>query len=312
MPICSFIICLTLIALNFKAQNYFVYQYDTINKIDPIGKKQGKWIVFGQTKPGTCYKEEQKLEEGIYRNNRKTGVWIEYYCNGNMKNKLTFVDGRPDGEAIIYHENGKVSETGTWKTNRWSGTYKTYDNLGTLLCDFIFDTKGKRQPGSWQINEKEYGDRFHISWFHKLTAADSLPDTLNGFYSLYNKNKRISKEGFFFENKLIKGRIYIYDEDGILKSIRIYEHGIFMADGLLHGNNDGNLLPYTDDKVNDKLILNGKHTLYNKNKQITKDGEFHENRFMNGKAYFYNEKQELTRVAVYKNGIYVGDTSIEK
>jgi antitoxin component YwqK of YwqJK toxin-antitoxin module len=33
---------------------------------------------------------------------------------------------------------------------------------------------------------------------------------------------------------------------------------------------------------------------------------------MDGKAYFYNENGILTRVAVYKNGIYVGDTPAEK
>jgi antitoxin component YwqK of YwqJK toxin-antitoxin module len=60
------------------------------------------------------------------------------------------------------------------------------------------------------------------------------------------------------------------------------------------------------------LVLNGLHTLYNKNKQITKDGVFKDNRFMEGKAYIYNENGILTRVAVYKNGIYVGDTQAEK
>lgn len=57
--------------------------------------------------------------------------------------------------------------------------------------------------------------------------------------------------------------------------------------------------------------LNGKHILYNKNKQISKDGDFKDNRLMEGKSYIYNENGILTRVAVYKNGIYVGDGSIE-
>ena len=36
---------------------------DTINKIDTDGKKQGKWILFGRHKPGTCYAPEVKVEE---------------------------------------------------------------------------------------------------------------------------------------------------------------------------------------------------------------------------------------------------------
>ncbi len=58
-------------------------------------------------------------------------------------------------------------------------------------------------------------------------------------------------------------------------------------------------------------VLNGQYTLYNKNKLITKDGVFKDNRFMDGKAYIYDDNGLLTRVAVYKNGIYVGDTQVE-
>ncbi len=54
-------------------------------------------------------------------------------------------------------------------------------------------------------------------------------------------------------------------------------------------------------------VLNGNYTLFNKNKQKTKDGVFKENRFMEGRNYIYNEKGEMLKVEVYKNGIYIGD-----
>jgi len=60
-----------------------------------------------------------------------------------------------------------------------------------------------------------------------------------------------------------------------------------------------------------QMVLNGQQTLYNKNKQITKDGVFKDNRFMDGKAYIYDDNGILTRIAVYKGGIYVGDTQVE-
>ena len=52
---------------------------DTINLIDVLGKKQGKWIVRGKHKPGSCFAPEQKVEEGKYTDNRKIGKWLEYY-----------------------------------------------------------------------------------------------------------------------------------------------------------------------------------------------------------------------------------------
>jgi hypothetical protein len=53
---------------------------DTINKIDIEGKKQGKWVLFGKHKPGTCYAPEAKVEEGKYQDNRKAGIWVEFFC----------------------------------------------------------------------------------------------------------------------------------------------------------------------------------------------------------------------------------------
>lgn len=59
-------------------------------------------------------------------------------------------------------------------------------------------------------------------------------------------------------------------------------------------------------------LLNGDHTLFNKNKQISKKGKFKDNRLMEGKAYIYNENGLLERIAIYKDGIYAGDGNIEK
>ena len=59
------------------------------------------------------------------------------------------------------------------------------------------------------------------------------------------------------------------------------------------------------------MVLNGQNITYNKNKQITKDGVFDNNRLMDGKAYIYDENGILQRIAKYRNGIYVGDTPIE-
>ena len=69
-----------------------------------------------------------------------------------------------------------------------------------------------------------------------------------------------------------------------------------------------------DEKVNGAkgpLILNGQNITYNKNKQITKDGLFKDNRLMEGKAYQYDENGLLQRISVYKNGQYIGDAPIE-
>lgn len=101
------------------AQSYEVVKRDTVNVIDRNNNKIGKWIVRGYHKKHTCFKPEQIIEEGNYVNNRKDGVWTEYYCNSNVRSKLTYVNGVLDGYAVFYDEKGKVIKEGAFKNNKW-------------------------------------------------------------------------------------------------------------------------------------------------------------------------------------------------
>lgn len=289
------------LAGTLSSQTWELYGKDTINKIDAEGRKQARWIVMGKHKPGSCYQQEQKVEEGKYKDNKKTDTWVEYYCNSNMKNKLTFVNGRPDGYAQMFHENGKISEEGNWKNNRWVGNYKLYYDNGQVQHEFVFSQTGKRE----------------------------------GMQKYYYENGQLAIEGNFSNGKET-GAIKEYFENGDLKAEKTYMDGNVDVASIKEYQPKKPIPPKSevpadnapivkvrdDEKPNEAavkktgaakgpMVLNGQYTLYNKNKQITKDGVFKDNRFMDGKAYMYNENGILTRVAVYKNGIYVGDTQVE-
>lgn len=278
-----------------QAQKFQIAGKDTINLVDQAGKKQGPWIIFGKDKGGPCYQPEQKAEEGKYQENRKSGQWVEYYCSGTPKSKVTFVNGRPDGYAITYHENGKVAEEGIWKNNRWVGNYKMYYENGNVQHDFVFNEGGKRE----------------------------------GTQKYYYENKEVAIEGNF-KNGKEAGVIKEYHENGDLKAEKTFNEGNVDVASIKEYDaktpvtktaekpvptNMPKAIVAKDEKpitaTNAPLVLNGKHTLYNKNKQVSKDGVFKDNRLMDGKAYFYNENGLLDRVSVYKNGMYVGDTQVE-
>lgn len=270
---------------------------DTINLVDAQGKKQGKWIVFGKTKPGTCYQPDQKIEEGKYSDNRKTGTWIEYYCNSNMKNRLTFVNGRPDGYAIMYNENGKISEEGNWKANRWVGDYKLYYENGQIQHEFKFNQTGKREGPQ--------------KYYYENGAVAIEGNFVNG------KESGIIKE--YYENGDPKAEKNFADGAVDVSSIKTFEPKKPLVEKKSDPvENAPKIVVKPDEKPNEAqankgpLVLNGQHTLYNKNKQITKDGEFKDNRLMNGKAYIYDDNGILTRISVYRNGVYIGDTQEEK
>lgn len=282
-----------------QSQSSEIIGGDTCNRIDPDGKKQGKWILMGKHKPSaTCYKPDQKIEEGKYQDNRKTGIWVEYFCNGNMKNKLTFTQGRPDGYAIMYHENGKISEEGNWKVNRWVGNYKLYYDNGQVQHEFVFSPAGKREGA-----QKYFYDNGQLAIEGNFVAGKE-----SGLIKEYHENGDIKAEKNYADGNVDVASIKNYEPKKPLvkKSDNPAENAPKVVVQKDEAPNEA------AKKSSGPLVLNGQHTLYNKNKQITKDGNFANNVFMDGKAYFYNENGILTRVAVYKGGVYVGDTQAEK
>jgi len=294
-----YIVILICTVTRVDSQTYEIVGKDTLNKIDVEGKKQGKWILFGKHKPGTCYQPEQKAEEGKYADNRKAGIWVEFFCNGNMKNKLTFTNGRPDGYAIMFHENGKISEEGNWKNNRWVGNYKLYYENGQVQHEFVFNPNGKREGA-----QKYFYDNGQLA--------------IEGNFA-NGKESGLIKE--YYENGDVKAEKNYADGNVDLASIKEFEPKKPIAKRSEDPAENAPVVKVRDDerpneaakkgKTTGPLVLNGQQVLYNKNKQITKDGVFKDNRFMDGKAYIYDENGILTRVAVYKNGVYVGDTQVE-
>lgn len=268
---------------------------DSINIIDFKGLKQGRWIIFGKSKPNSCYQPTSKVQEGKYIDNRKNGIWKEYYCNGNTKNKITFQNGRPDGYAIMYHENGKIAEEGTWKINKWTGNYKLYYDNGNVQQEFTFNPSGKREgpqryyyedgttqiEGNW-ANGKEAGE---VKEFH--------PDgSIKKVVSYDNGQADIASIKEFAPKRPISDKPILVDNT---KKVTVSKEETVQ-----------------DPKGKGPTIINGPFILYNKNRQKTKDGVFKDNRLMEGKNYIYDENGILKRIEVYKNGAYVGDAQIDE
>lgn len=276
-----------------QTYEFFPNTKDTINYIDVAGKKQKHWVLFGKHKPNTCYSSTQKVEEGDYKENRKVGTWMEYHCNGQPKSKIPYVNGRADGYAVIYYENGKVQEEGQWKNNRWVGQLKQYYENGQVQHDFKFNEAGKREGE--QVYKYENGQT--------AISGNFVNGKETGTIKEYRENGEIKAEKNYNNGAVDVASIKTYEAK---KEVAKKEEKI---------DNAPTLVVKADEKPIDAAkgptVLNGKHQLYDKNKHITKDGIFDNNVFVEGKAYFYNENGILNRIAIYKNGKYVGDGVIE-
>lgn len=78
------------------------------NQTDARNRKQGPWVeqvpsIRGE--PGYSW-------EGIYKNDRKEGVWKKYTTDGDVMAEETFKNGVLDGLCKYFYPNGKISAIG--------------------------------------------------------------------------------------------------------------------------------------------------------------------------------------------------------
>jgi antitoxin component YwqK of YwqJK toxin-antitoxin module len=270
---------------------------DTINRTDANGLKQGWWIVHNDIKKLPDYPPAAKVEEGKYLDNKKIGTWTQYYPNGNIKNEITYTNNIPSGYAKVYYPDGKLQEEGMWEKNRWVGQYKSYHPNGQKFYDFNYNKGGKRE----------------------------------GSQTYYHDNGQVMMKGDMAEGKETGVWEERY-ENGDLKAKKVFNNGELDASKtetfapkkpLVDTKEDVKptekkpdvIIDPKKDKQNEAIGLfsgNGYAKLYNMNKQLSKDGVFKNYKLIDGKDYIYTKDGILIQIAVYKNGVYVGDAPMEE
>lgn len=77
------------------------------NFVDAAGLKQGYWIITGQMQQASGYSPSAKVEEGMYKDNNREGMWKEYYPEGALKTEGEYVKGKKAGRWFEYDKTGK-------------------------------------------------------------------------------------------------------------------------------------------------------------------------------------------------------------
>lgn len=93
------------------------------------------------------YENGLKESEGKIVDNKKEGIWKNYYSNGTPKNHITFKNGKINGRVFEVDSLGGVRFMGTQKMGKLDG-YSTYFNEdGTIRKQGQY-LDGK-QTGDW-------------------------------------------------------------------------------------------------------------------------------------------------------------------
>ena len=274
---------------------------DSTNVTDAEGRKQGRWVILNKMKkpPLPDFTEEQKVEEGKFIDDKKTGKWITYYPNGNMKSVITYESNRPNGYATLYHENGKILEQGYWKNQRWVGDYKSYHENGEVQHEFKFNDQGKRDG-----KQAYYADNGNKIIEGEMSSGKEV-GTWEEWYD--NGDKRADK--VFNDGTLDAAKTLNYEPKKPLETTEIKPK----TTDIPKGSNDKNLKVSETEKTNlagPPFNGTGPAKLFNKNKQVSKDGEFVNFKLKTGKQYIYDDNGILQRIAVWENFKYVGDAPL--
>lgn len=159
------------------------------------------------------------------------------YADGTPKARMTFVDGKEHGESVKYHPNGKPALIYNMSNGVKSGKATYYYPNGDVMREVTYGPDGKATSTveKERVNPEEKVD---VNPDGKKavapTGADLKGKTFkpNDFNKLYDKKTgEIWQDGLFKNGKLWDGKIYIYDEDGLIKKVEVYKNGKYYSDG---------------------------------------------------------------------------------
>lgn len=227
-------------------------QDDPANLYNESGQKAGSWIFH--------YDNGQPEKAGEFKNGEKHGIWTGWYANGNIRYEITYENGSARGPARMYYSDGTLREEGNWQELFWVGEYRFFHPNGQLFYEWSYNNSGRREGeqryfyangnkmylGEWmngsisghvevydstgmmvQVRNYEGGKFASSSEVNVTTPAESgmVPFKGTGFHTIYRMSGEVYRRGYFRQGELKKGEEYVYDDDHVLRQIRVYEAG---------------------------------------------------------------------------------------
>jgi len=183
-------------------QSDFLIDSENINKTDEQNRKQGVWKEF--------FLNDVLKIEAHYFNNLLDGDYKEFNMTGSLLVYQRYQNGIPVVETAVdenkieikntYYINGAVKTSGPYKDTIKVGIHRTYNQEGKISASIIYDDFGLLL--STGIVGKD-GDK-HGNW------TDFYPSGKVKAKGKYKNNKRIDDWQFFYESGTIE-QIGAYD-----------------------------------------------------------------------------------------------------
>jgi antitoxin component YwqK of YwqJK toxin-antitoxin module len=140
-----------------------------LNVVDASGKRQGHWLITAAMAKQHTTNPARVVQEGAYVDSKRTGGWTTYDDDGTIRNKINYVNDRPDGMALYYAPDGKLVCEVPFIDGVRSGTGKFYYPDGNVKMEMTWtngriDGPAKTFSPHGKVCEK--GTWRHNYWVH--------------------------------------------------------------------------------------------------------------------------------------------------
>ncbi len=220
------------------------------------GRKEGIWMKY--------HKDGRTIKlKGNYSNNRPAGFYVRYFRNAKKQQEATFVQNMFKGSYNRYHSNGKLAYKGSYnnsgeesgliqyyykngnlqleynaKNGKPYGKVKNYFRNGSLKRVVVLNAEGKKSSAinydlSVEKPVKIVVKKTIVAPVVVNPKTNGLKFDFFGYNKVYNENDEIWMDGIFQNGKLWDGKLYEYDEDGIIQKVKVFKKGIYHSDGQL-------------------------------------------------------------------------------
>ena len=148
-------------------------------------------------------------------NGQEDGSVKFFYPNGQEKFSYEALNGIPTGKATRYWPNGDIKEEISLGPDG--------KVIGSVKKQMV-------SPESNAIAVQVSKERAPAVGQPRTKGSPFMP---NGYNKVYNLNDEIWQDGDFRSGALWNGKLYVYDEDGILLKVRVFKNGYYNSDGQL-------------------------------------------------------------------------------
>ncbi|MAD11452.1 MAG: hypothetical protein CMC04_01855 [Flavobacteriaceae bacterium] len=86
-----------------------------------------------------AYKDKNIITIKVsYKDGKREGEYLEYYENGQLRFKRNYKDGKLEGEYLIYYESGQLKKKNNYKNGKRDGENIHYWENGQLYKTEIY------------------------------------------------------------------------------------------------------------------------------------------------------------------------------